>query len=80
VVGTVLKDSAAAVIAGALAGVAASAYATRAIASFLFATSPVDPATLTIATAGLVLAGVLAALWPALRASRVDPVASLRAE
>jgi ABC-type antimicrobial peptide transport system permease subunit len=69
-----------AVVVGALAGVAAATYATRAIASFLFETSPVDPITLAVVTIGLVAAGLLAALWPALRASRIDPVSSLRAE
>jgi putative ABC transport system permease protein len=75
-----LRDSAVPVVIGALAGVGAALYATRAIQSFLFEVSPTDPVTLALVTLGLALAGVIAALWPALRAGRIDPVASLRAE
>ena len=54
-------------------------YATRVVASFLFATTPHDPATF---AAVAVLTGVTATLaaWvPARRAARVDPVIALRA-
>jgi ABC-type antimicrobial peptide transport system permease subunit len=79
-VGAVIRDSSIPIVIGAVVGVGAAAFATRAIQSFLFETSPVEPSTLAVATGGLVLAGVLAATWPALRASRVDPVRSLRVE
>jgi len=54
--------------------------ATRVIASFLFQTTPHDPATFT-AVAVLMGAAALVAAWvPARRAARVDPVIALRAE
>jgi ABC-type lipoprotein release transport system permease subunit len=48
--------------------------------SLLFEVTPTDPVTLG-AVAGLLLAGAVAAtLWPAHRASKVDPMVALRYE
>jgi putative ABC transport system permease protein len=65
---------------GVLAGVLASLFATRAIASQLWNVSPTDPATLGAVIALVAIAGLLASYVPALRATRVDPMAVLRSE
>ena len=72
------RDAALPIAAGAVIGVTAAAFATQLIKSFLFETSPTDPVTLASVTLLLVAAGLLAALWPSLRAARIDPVLSLR--
>jgi predicted permease len=61
-------------------GLAGALGATRLIESLLFTVRPRDP--LTFAAVSAVLLGVmlLAAYLPALRATRVDPIAALRAE
>ena len=80
VVRTILRDSAIPVLTGAVLGVAGAALAARVIESFLFQTAPTDPATLAIVAVTLSIAGCLAALVPALRAARVPPTLSLRAQ
>jgi ABC-type lipoprotein release transport system permease subunit len=50
------------------------------IAAMLFQTSPRDPASVTTAVVVLILATLVAALWPAARATRVNPVVALRSE
>jgi predicted permease len=59
-------------------GLLGSAALSRAIASFLYETSPIDP--LIYAAVSLVLLGVTTAatLTPARRAARIDPMAALR--
>ena len=66
--------------AGLLVGGALALFATRAMTKLLFEVAPNDPATL-IGVAVLLAATSLAATWlPALRASRADPMAALRAD
>ena len=79
VVTTMVRDSAIP-IAGPLLGLGGTALATRGIESFLFETAPTDAATFAAVALALVAVGCLAALVPAMRAARVDPVATLRAE
>jgi predicted permease len=80
VVATMLRDAALPIVAGTLAGVGGALLATRAIEGFLFQTAPTDPVTLATVAGVLAMAGCLAALVPALRAARVDPALTLRAE
>ena len=61
-------------------GIAVSLLATRGLRGMLFEIAPTDPATFGAALLVLALAGLAAALGPALRATRVDPVAALRWE
>jgi predicted permease len=61
-------------------GIAASAAATRVLSSYLFDTKPTDPLTLILVCAAFVVAGVVACLGPALRATTVDPMMALRTE
>ena len=65
---------------GVAAGLGAALAATRLVASLLYGLQADDPLTLFLSTAVLASVGVLAAYWPALRASRMDPVAALREE
>lgn len=68
------------VLVGATAGLLAAVAALRAAAGLLFEAGPTDPTPLAVALIVLVLAGTVASLAPAWRASRIDPAMSLRAE
>jgi predicted permease len=50
------------------------------VKAFLFGTEPADPIVFAVTLVGLAVAGVLAAVGPARRASRVDPIVTLRCE
>jgi putative ABC transport system permease protein len=63
---------------GSVLGLAGGVALTRWIRGLLFQVSPADPATLAAATLGLVVVALLAALIPARRATRVNPVIALR--
>jgi macrolide transport system ATP-binding/permease protein len=65
---------------GLLAGLAGTYYATRILTSFLFQTTPHDPAALVTVVALLGTAACLAAWLPVRRAASVDPVTGLRTE
>jgi putative ABC transport system permease protein len=80
VVGAMIRDAAWPVVLGLVAGLAGTYYATRIIASFLFETTPHDPATLVAVVALLGAAASVAAWLPARRAASVDPLTALRAE
>jgi ABC-type antimicrobial peptide transport system permease subunit len=66
--------------AGIAAGVAAGLGLTRFIASFLFGVKPIDPVSFVAAPLLLSAVALLAAWVPARRASRVDPMRTLRHE
>lgn len=80
VVATMVRDSAWPIVLGTIAGLGGAALATQVIASFLFNTTPTDPATFAVVALALAAAGCLAAWIPARRAARVDPVTALRVE
>ena len=63
---------------GSVLGLAGGIALTRWMRGLLFQVSPADPATLAAATLGLVVIALLAALIPAWRATRVNPVIALR--
>jgi predicted permease len=67
-------------VVGVVLGVVAAAASTRALRSLLFGVGALDPATFAAVAGGMVLVGLLAAWLPARRASRVDPIESLRGE
>jgi len=80
VVGAVVRSALGTAVLGIGMGLVAAYALTRTIASFLYGVSPADPAT-AIAVAGvLLLVAGLAALIPAMRAARVNPMTALRAE
>jgi ABC-type antimicrobial peptide transport system permease subunit len=76
----ILRDVLATVIAGLAIGVPAALLTSKLVGSFLCGMKPNDPWALTGAVAILLAAAFLAAFAPARRASRVDPMAALRAE
>lgn len=79
----VLRESAALLVCGVIVGVwltTLAVNAMRALASQLYGVQPTDPLVLVVTSAGLFVAGVVASLVPALRASRVDPVVVLRTD
>ncbi len=80
VIGVMIRDAIWPVALGLIAGLAGTYYATRVIASFLFQTTPHDPATLIAVVVVLGVAAGLAAWLPARRAASVDPLSALRAE
>jgi len=65
---------------GVLAGVALAAFGARAIADQLYGITPFDPPTFAVVIVVIVLASIAAALIPARRATRVDPIVALRYE
>jgi putative ABC transport system permease protein len=69
-----------AVALGVAAGIALALLTGRLVASLLYGVRPGDPVAIVVVAAGLLAAATAAALIPALRAGRVDPVAALRAE
>jgi predicted permease len=65
---------------GLILGIVAALGAARAIRSLLFETRPIDPEAIAVSIGLLLLATFLAALIPAYRASRTDPMRILRQE
>ncbi len=80
VIRMVLGQSLSVVAAGVLAGLAGSLAVMRLIASMLFNVNTGDPTTFVVVCAGLLGVGLIASLIPALRATLVDPVHTLRRE
>ncbi len=76
----VLRKSLALAATGVLVGVTLSVAATRAMASLLYGVSPVDPVTLALVGMLLATAAVASSMPTALRASRVNPTETLRAD
>jgi putative ABC transport system permease protein len=66
--------------AGLALGLAGALAASRALASLLFEVSPTDPPTLAAVAILLAAAALFACYWPARRATRVDPMVTLRYE
>ena len=76
----VLRETLLVVGAGCAIGLVFAVPALRYVGTLLFGLSPGDPVTLVTATATLLLVSVLAALIPAMRAARTDPIRALRTE
>ncbi len=76
----VLKETLLLTLVGVAIGVPVTLAATRLISTKLFGVSASDPVTIFGATVLMISVGALAALLPAHRASRVDPLVALRYE
>ena len=76
----VVRETLLLVLAGAAIGLGAALATTRLLASMLFGLTPSDPLTISIAVLLMLTAAALASYLPARRASRVDPLISLRCE
>lgn len=80
VIGMELKSAVRLVVIGIVLGLPAASLASRWVRSMLFGLTPTDPATIAGASVSLTAAALVAAYLPARRASRVDPMTSLRHE
>jgi predicted permease len=78
--GMVIRDAMAAVVPGALFGVAGAVALTRFLRGMLHGVSATDPASFAAAVALLGAVAFLASWLPARRATRVDPLTAIRAE
>jgi putative ABC transport system permease protein len=80
VLGMVVRQGLAVVGIGIALGLAGSWMLTRTLTGLLYGVRPTDPATFVAVPVLLLVLGVIACAVPALRASRVDPVVTLRYE
>ena len=65
---------------GGLLGIGLSLLAGKAMASLLFGVSPSDPIVIGSSVAVVIVIGLLGSVYPAWKATRVDPVRVLRAD
>jgi predicted permease len=80
VVAMVLRENVLVAAVGTGAGLIATVLVSRALASFLYKTSPGDPSVLVCSVAALAFIATAASILPALRAARIDPMRALRNE
>jgi putative ABC transport system permease protein len=76
----VLRGALTMILVGLAIGLAGALALTRVVESLLFEVSVLDPVAFAVAGVSMILVGVAAALIPAGRAARVDPVSALRSE
>ena len=73
-----LKQTSRVALLGVALGTAASIAVSRALTSLLYEVAPTDPTALALAPAMLMFVALVAALVPACRATRIDPIVALR--
>ena len=78
--GDILRQGTMLVILGLAVGLVGAAISGRVLTNYLFDTQPTDPLTLAGVSGAMLIAGVVACLGPARRATRVDPILALRAD
>jgi hypothetical protein len=76
----VLRDALGTIVAGLVVGFAIGLPLLRLARGLVYGLSPHDPVTLSSSALLLLFVGTLAALIPAIRASRIDPIEAIRAE
>jgi putative ABC transport system permease protein len=80
VVGLVLREALALAAIALLFGLAGSLALSRVLQSLLFEVTPTDPVTLATVCFVVLVVSALAAVLPARRAARIDPIVALRYE
>jgi ABC-type antimicrobial peptide transport system permease subunit len=80
VIALVFRENAMIAVLGSAGGLIAAILASRALASFLYNTSPRDPWVLVTSVFALAAIATAASLLPALRAARIEPMAAIRYE
>jgi predicted permease len=78
IVSMVMAGGAKLIVAGIVVGLIGAAAAGRVMRELIWGVSPWDPLSFAAVAAVLLVVGLQATLWPALRATRVNPVAALR--
>ncbi|HEX7034234.1 MAG TPA: ABC transporter permease [Pseudomonadales bacterium] len=68
------------VLIGLVLGIAGGIAVSRLLAAFVWGATGVDPVAIVVTAVLLVVVGAQACLWPALRATRVNPMEALRAD
>jgi ABC-type antimicrobial peptide transport system permease subunit len=76
----VFRENAIIAVLGSAVGLIVAGLASRALASFLYNTSPSDPWVLVTSVFALAAIATAASLLPALRAARIEPMAAIRYE
>jgi predicted permease len=76
----IIKQVCQLIVIGGVGGILCALPAERLVGSLIFGIKPNDPLTLAAALLGLLLVAIVAALIPALRAAKVDPMVALRYE
>jgi putative ABC transport system permease protein len=77
-VGLVVRNSLGLLIVGGVCGLAAAVLLARSMQGILYGIGPFDLPSFGLAALALIVAGLLASVQPALRATSVDPIAALR--
>jgi predicted permease len=80
VIALIVQNVMVTIVAGVIVGLAGAAALTRVTTSLLFEVSALDPIAFSAAGVTMAAVGVLAAVIPASRATRVDPTTALRSE
>ena len=80
VVAMIFRQNALVAAIGSSVGLVAAVLASRALASFLYETSPRDPWVLVGSVAALTAIASASSLLPALRAARIEPITAIRCE
>ena len=76
----VVREAMIAATCGLAAGVIASVWLSHALDSLLYGVAAADPTTLLLTAASLLLAVLMAAILPGIRAGRIAPASALRME
>lgn len=76
----IVRDGTALALAGVVLGCGAALLMTRLLSGLLFATSSTDVVTFASVTLILIVVAIAATLFPAVRATRIDPIQALRYE
>jgi ABC-type antimicrobial peptide transport system permease subunit len=80
VLGLVVRRGPAMAATGAVIGVGAAVWATKPLASLLYGVSPTDPVAYVSVPLAFLVVAVLASYFPARRATRIDPITTLRGD